>query len=281
MRRFDPELALRLIQQHQVNNTFMAPTLLKRIVSLPENVQRAPRRLEHALDRGRGRALPVRGQAHGARRCSGRCSTSSTAPPRPGEHAHEARDQLRKPGSCGKPVDGVDMRDPRRPGQRVPGECPGEIWVKTERSSPSTAKPERHLRRAQGRLLLGGRHRLPRRGRLHLHRRSQAGHGHLGRGQHLLDRDRERDPCPSRGLGRRRDRHPRRGVGRVGARHRAAAAGDRPRRRRTLGLRARAPGRLQEASLDRDPPEPAARRGRQDPQARATRAVLAGHEKRV
>src|SRR5258705_8025384 len=39
MRKFDPEDALRLIEAHRCTTTFMAPTLLKRIVDLPAEVR--------------------------------------------------------------------------------------------------------------------------------------------------------------------------------------------------------------------------------------------------
>src|SRR2546428_3125406 len=39
MRKFDPEDALRTIERHRCTSTFMAPTLVKRIVDLPERVR--------------------------------------------------------------------------------------------------------------------------------------------------------------------------------------------------------------------------------------------------
>ncbi|PYN13827.1 MAG: hypothetical protein DME05_17480, partial [Candidatus Rokuibacteriota bacterium] len=39
MRKFEPEQALHLIHTHQVTSTFMAPTLVKRILDLPEAVR--------------------------------------------------------------------------------------------------------------------------------------------------------------------------------------------------------------------------------------------------
>ena len=60
-------------------------------------------------------------------------------------------------------------------------------------STPTTRTP-RPPADAPGRVVLGGRCRLPRRGRLLLHLRPQARHDHLGRRQHLPRRDRGRDP---------------------------------------------------------------------------------------
>jgi len=132
MRRFDPERALQLIEKHKVNNTFMAPTLLKRIVSLPEDVQRkydlssmhsivvaaAPCPFEV-----KRRVLdlfgPVLYEFYGA------SETGVNTLMKPDE-------QLKKPGSCGRVVDGVDMRIIDDNGNDCPVGSPGEIWVKTE-----------------------------------------------------------------------------------------------------------------------------------------------------
>jgi acyl-CoA synthetase (AMP-forming)/AMP-acid ligase II len=132
MRRFDPERALHLIQQHKVNNTFMAPTLLKRIVSLPENVQRsydlssmhsivvaaAPCPFEV-----KRRVLdlfgPVLYEFYGA------SETGVNTLMKPDE-------QLKKPGSCGRVVEGVDMKILDDQGNECPIGTAGEIWVKTD-----------------------------------------------------------------------------------------------------------------------------------------------------
>ncbi len=120
------------------------------------------RRLEHALDRGRGGALPVRGQAPRDR------------PLRPGalrvlrrlrdrrEHADEARRAAHEARLVRQGGRRRRHEDPRRPGQRVPARRPrrdlGQDRVAHHRV---LQQPQGHLRRAQGRLLLGGRHRLP------------------------------------------------------------------------------------------------------------------------
>src|SRR4029077_20499949 len=39
MPKFDPEQALHLIDRHRVTSTFMAPTLIKRVVGLPESLR--------------------------------------------------------------------------------------------------------------------------------------------------------------------------------------------------------------------------------------------------
>jgi acyl-CoA synthetase (AMP-forming)/AMP-acid ligase II len=131
MRRFDPELALQLIQQHRVNNTFMAPTLLKRIVSLPDAVKRSydvssmhsivvaaapcPFEVKRRVMELFG---PVLYEFYGA------SETGVNTLMRPEE-------QLQKPGSCGRVVDGVDMKILDDAGNECPRGTAGEIWVKT------------------------------------------------------------------------------------------------------------------------------------------------------
>ena len=81
MRKFDAEEALRLIQAHRCTSTFMAPTLVKRIVDLPEST-----RARYDVSSMRvlvvaGGPLPDAGQGAGDGVFRARPSTSSTAPP--------------------------------------------------------------------------------------------------------------------------------------------------------------------------------------------------------
>ena len=130
MRRFDPETALRLIEEHRVNNTFMAPTLLKRIVSLPDEVRKrydlssmhsivvaaAPCPFE-VKRRVMDLFGPVLYEFYGA------SETGVNTLMRPEE-------QLEKPGSCGRLAEGVEMKILDDAGNECPRGIPGEIWVK-------------------------------------------------------------------------------------------------------------------------------------------------------
>jgi acyl-coenzyme A synthetase/AMP-(fatty) acid ligase len=132
LRRFDPEAWLKAVKLHKVTNTFSAPTQLKRIVSLPD-------------------------AAIAAADCSSmRCLIANAAPvPYPLKQEVIAKlgdgflfevygstemgiitvlkpeDQLRKPGSCGKPYGGIEFRIVKDDGTLAePGEQ-GELFMST------------------------------------------------------------------------------------------------------------------------------------------------------
>ncbi len=129
-RKFDAEPALELIARHRVTTTFMAPTLLKRLVDLPEAV------------RARHDTSSLRALILGAAPCPqalkeravawlgevlwefyGATETGINTVLRP-------EDQLRKPGSCGTAVPGQEIRLTDEEGVEVPAGQPGEFWVR-------------------------------------------------------------------------------------------------------------------------------------------------------
>ncbi len=130
MRRFEPEDALRLIDAHKVTWTFMAPTLLKRIVDLPDDVKTrydvssmktiivaaAPCPFE--LKR---RVLELFGPA--LYEFYGASETGMNTIMTPDEH-------LAKPGSCGKVVAGQEIKILDPDGNECPTGMPGEIYIK-------------------------------------------------------------------------------------------------------------------------------------------------------
>lgn len=131
-RSFDPEAWLNLVGQHQVTSTFSAPTHLKRIVSLPAetiatadmssmrtliaNAAPVPYALKQEViaKLGDGFLFEVYGSTE----------LGLAAILRP-------EDQLTKPGSCGKPYGGIELRVVDQAGQStLPGQ-PGELFVRT------------------------------------------------------------------------------------------------------------------------------------------------------
>lgn len=131
MRRFDAEQACRLIAEHGVTTSFMAPILVKRIVDLPESV-----RAQH--DVSSMRALIV------------------AAAPFPGDVKRRAveyfgdsvwefygatetgivtvigpEDLLRKPQSCGRALDSVEVLLLDESGREVGVGEPGELWARS------------------------------------------------------------------------------------------------------------------------------------------------------
>ena len=150
-----------------------------------------------------------------------------------------------RPGSVGRPWPGVEIRILDEEGAPVATGEPGLVYIRPagpQRFSyrNDAEATERAWRR---RRLHGGRHRLPRRGRLPHHHRPGVGHGPVGRGQHRAPRDRGGAVRTSRRGGLRRLRHSRRA-------RRRAAEGDGPAAHRggpgrTGGVRGRPIGQVQ------------------------------------
>lgn len=146
MRKFDPETWLRLVRRHRVTNTFSAPTQLKRIVSLPSEVLAAADlssmvtlianaapvpyalKLEVVEKLGDGFLYEVYGSTE--------LGVDTVLRP---------EDQLRKPGSCGKPYGGIGVRVVRDDGTEAgPGE-PGELFVRTPLAMDGYHRSEEQL----------------------------------------------------------------------------------------------------------------------------------------
>jgi fatty-acyl-CoA synthase/long-chain acyl-CoA synthetase len=130
MRRFDPEHALHLIQQHRVTSTFMAPALLKRIVDLPEAV------------RARYDVSSMRSLVVAAAPCPMRVKEEALAYFGPCFYEFYGSTELgintvlrpedvqRKPGSCGRAAPSVEIALLDDDGNPVPVGQPGELYVR-------------------------------------------------------------------------------------------------------------------------------------------------------
>jgi len=132
LRRFDPVAWIRLVREHRVTNTFSAPTQVKRIVSLPAdelakadmssmicliaNAAPVPYALKEEVFEKLGTTFLY--EVYG----STELGVDTVLKP---------EDQLRKPGSCGKPYGGVQMRVVREDGTDAPLGEPGELFVST------------------------------------------------------------------------------------------------------------------------------------------------------
>jgi fatty-acyl-CoA synthase/long-chain acyl-CoA synthetase len=125
--KFEAEAALDLIERHRVTTTFMAPTLLQRLVDAQE---RRPRDLSslRALLLGAApcpQSLKVRAEAALGQvvwEFYGATETGINTVLRP-------EDQLRKPGSCGTAVPGQEIRLVGLDGHEVGVGEPGEFMV--------------------------------------------------------------------------------------------------------------------------------------------------------
>jgi acyl-CoA synthetase (AMP-forming)/AMP-acid ligase II len=132
MRKFDAREWVRLVREHRVTSTFSAPTQLKRIVSLPDDVlaqadcssmrtliaNAAP--VPYALKQevieklGDGFLFEVYGSTE--------LGVDTVLRP---------EDQLRKPGSCGRPYGHIQLKVVDEAGRDCPPGEPGELYIRT------------------------------------------------------------------------------------------------------------------------------------------------------
>jgi long-chain acyl-CoA synthetase len=134
-RRFDPEDWLRLVQKYGVSSTFSAPTPIRMVCSLPDEVKArydrsSMRRMianaapwSFALKQMYVRDFPPESlfEVYG----STELGVNTVLEP---------ADQLRKPGSCGRPAPGVEVRLFDDDGNEVTGtgpDNPGELFVRS------------------------------------------------------------------------------------------------------------------------------------------------------
>ena len=142
MPRFDAEQALALTARHGVTTTFMAPTLLQRIMDLPDET------------RAKYDVSSMRAIILGAAPCPYSLKERATA--YFGEVLWEfygatetgfnlvlrPEDQLRKPGSAGTPPEGQEILLLDDGGNPVPDGQPGEVWVRNGVLAAYYNKPE-------------------------------------------------------------------------------------------------------------------------------------------
>jgi acyl-CoA synthetase (AMP-forming)/AMP-acid ligase II len=130
MRRFEAEAALATIERHRCTTTFMAPTLLKRLVDLPPAVRArydvssmrsivmaaapCPMRVKEEILAWFG---PVLYEFYG----STELGVNTVLAP---------GDMLRKPSSCGRAAPGVELAVLDDAGQPLPAGQPGELHVR-------------------------------------------------------------------------------------------------------------------------------------------------------
>jgi acyl-CoA synthetase (AMP-forming)/AMP-acid ligase II len=146
MRRFDPAAWVRLVREHRVTHTFSAPTQLKRIVSLPDDVlaeadmssmvtliaNAAP--VPYALKKeliaklGDGFLYEVYGSTELGVDC-----------------VLKPEDQLRKPGSCGKPYGGIEILVVDELGNEAPAGSPGELFIRSTMTMDGYHRTEEQL----------------------------------------------------------------------------------------------------------------------------------------
>ncbi len=214
MPRFDPEEFLRLIEAERIDTIFMVPTMFVRLMKLPETVRSkydtsslrhvvhaaapCPAEVKRAMIEWWG---PVIHEYYGSTEATALTFASSD-------------DALKKPGTVGKILDGVELRFLGENGAYLPQGEIGEIYSRIADNPDFTYhnKPEKRAEIERDGFITSGDVGLYRRRRLCLHLRPQARHGDLGRRQHLSGGDRGRIACGSRRARLRRVRHSRRGI---------------------------------------------------------------------
>ena len=148
LRKFDPLRWIHLVKEHRVTNTFSAPTQLKRIVSLPDeeiakadmssmvcliaNAAPVPYALKQEIiaKLGDGFLYEVYGSTE--------LGVDTVLKP---------EDQLRKPGSCGKPYGGIEIKIVKEDGTVAAPTEPGELFVSTNLAMDGYHRTERAAHR--------------------------------------------------------------------------------------------------------------------------------------
>ncbi len=127
--KFDADQALDLIERHRVTTTFMAPTLLQRLVEAQERRPRDVSSLRAILLGAAPCPFALKVRAHEVLgpvlwEFYGATETAINTVLRP-------EDQLRKPGSCGLPLPGHEVRIVRGDGTEAATGEPGELMVRS------------------------------------------------------------------------------------------------------------------------------------------------------
>lgn len=129
MPRFNPDLALGLMQEHQVSCFAGVPTMYFGLLNSPAAETFDPSELRYALSGGA--PMPVEVLLAFNRRFATTIlegyGLSETAP----VASFNVMDRPQKPGSVGRPIDGVEFRLVTSDGEIITTpRVPGEIWIK-------------------------------------------------------------------------------------------------------------------------------------------------------
>ena len=139
-RRFEPDEALDLVERHRVTTTFMAPTLLQKLVEAQEKNPRDVSSLRAVILSAAPCPYSLKERAHAA---LGQVLWETYAATETGFNTVlRPEDQLRKPGSSGTAVPGQDIRLLREDGTEAGVGEPGEFTVRSAWVAEYFNKPE-------------------------------------------------------------------------------------------------------------------------------------------
>jgi long-chain acyl-CoA synthetase len=128
-RKFDAEAALDLIERHRITTTFMAPTMLARLVDAQEREPRDVSSLRAIILSAAPCPYALKVRAH---KVLGEVLWETYAATETGFNTVlRPQDQLRKPGSCGTAVPGQEIRLLRDDGSEAAVGEPGEFFVRS------------------------------------------------------------------------------------------------------------------------------------------------------
>jgi acyl-CoA synthetase (AMP-forming)/AMP-acid ligase II len=151
MRKFDADEWVRLVTNHQVTSTFSAPTQLKRIVSLPDDVLAAGDYSSmHTLIANAAPVPYALKQEVIARLGDGFLFEVYGSTELGVDTVLVPEDQLRKPGSCGKPYGGIEVKAVDDDGNTMPPNQPGELFFRTALAMAGYHATEEQLAEVEG-----------------------------------------------------------------------------------------------------------------------------------
>jgi long-chain acyl-CoA synthetase len=132
MRKYDPVEALKIISEHKITNWIAVPTMLNRIAALPKEVlEQFDVSSMQVLNLGAS-AVPFSLKQWVVGYFGDHCLYEGYGSTETGMiTSMTPKDQLRKPGSSGKPYRHVDIRILDDNGNPLAAGETGEIWVKT------------------------------------------------------------------------------------------------------------------------------------------------------
>ena len=227
MREPDPVAIAKAIEAHRVTHVFLVPVLLLFMPQHPPGtrggpVEPADPAVRRVADQRRGAARRHAAAAgHRFMQVYGLTETTGAITYLPPEDHDAGRRRGCAAPASPTPSTELKIVDPATGEELPPGQV-GEILCQTPQNMLGYWSMDQATQRdpPARRLAAHRRRRLPRRGRLSLHPRPRQRHDHLGRGEHLPGRGRERpDEPPGRGR-LRGDRRARPEVGRDAEGHR-------------------------------------------------------------
>jgi len=132
LRGFDPAEWLRLVTERRVTSAFVTPTHLKRIVALPDAVIAAADLSSLRTVIANAAPVPYALKQEVVAKLGDEFLYEVYGSTELGiATVLHPEDQLRKPGSCGRPYGGIELRVVGDDGSEMPAGEPGELFVRT------------------------------------------------------------------------------------------------------------------------------------------------------